>query len=87
LAPYNIRVNCLCPGPVETGFLQEGMNIFAERSGDSSQSEHKQWLEQVPLKRAAEPIDIADTICFLAADTGRCITGQAWNIDGGMVFD
>ncbi|GAA1009873.1 3-oxoacyl-[acyl-carrier-protein] reductase FabG [Acrocarpospora pleiomorpha] len=87
LAPMNIRVNCLCPGPVETGFLAEGMRNFSDRSGDSADIEHEQWLAQVPLRRAAEPIDIADLVCFLAADTGRCITGQAWNVDGGMVFD
>lgn len=87
LAPLNIRVNCLCPGPVETAFLAEGMKIFSERSGDTTETEHEQWVAQVPLGQPAQPIDIADLVCFLVADTGRCITGQAWNVDGGMVFD
>jgi NAD(P)-dependent dehydrogenase (short-subunit alcohol dehydrogenase family) len=87
LAPMNIRVNCLCPGPVETGFLTRGMQVFSDRSGDPADLEHERWVAQVPLHRAALPVEIADLVCFLAADTGRCITGQAWNIDGGMVFD
>jgi NAD(P)-dependent dehydrogenase (short-subunit alcohol dehydrogenase family) len=87
LAPFNIRVNCICPGPVETGFLAEGMRIFSGTNGDSEATEHQQWLAQVPLGLAAQPADIAELVCYLAADTGRCVTGQAWNVDGGMVFD
>ncbi|WP_056157895.1 MULTISPECIES: SDR family NAD(P)-dependent oxidoreductase [unclassified Nocardioides] len=87
LAPFRIRVNCICPGPVDTGFLAEGMEGFAARRGSTDEEERQSFLAQVPLKRAAPPIDIADLVCFLAGDTGASVTGQAWNVDGGLVFD
>lgn len=87
LAPKRIRVNCVCPGPTMTDFLVEGMDLYAGRKGTSTERELRAWVEQVPLKIAAEPSDIAGLICYLASDAARFVTGQSWNIDGGMVFD
>lgn len=87
LAPHRIRVNSICPGPTRTHLLMEGLDLFTERTGRTIDEEFDAWVEQVPLGFAAEADDMAEAICFLASDAGRFVTGQAWNIDGGMVFD
>jgi NAD(P)-dependent dehydrogenase (short-subunit alcohol dehydrogenase family) len=70
-----------------TDFLTGGMSLYADRSGRTAADELAAWLRQVPLRMAAEPSDIAQLICYLASDAARFVTGQSWNIDGGMVFD
>ena len=87
VAPHNIRVNSICPGPTKTPFLMEGLGIFQEKTGLTLDEELANWVKQVPLGFAAEPSDMAQTICFLASEAARFITGQSLNVDGGMVFD
>ena len=74
LAPQ-VRVNALAPGLVKTDFakvLWEG-----ERGADVA--------DAYPLKRLGEPEDVARAALFLAADTGRWITGQTWALEGGAL--
>ena len=71
-APYNIRVNCVAPGVVEsTGFRQyppEGVQTFASPN---------------PMKRAGDVHDIAESVAYLAAPSGKFITGELILVDGG----
>lgn len=73
-APYGVRVNAVAPGPVETGMLNR-FTATAERKAG--------LVAGIPLKRAGIPIEIADTIVFLASEKASFITGQIVNVNGG----
>jgi 3-oxoacyl-[acyl-carrier protein] reductase len=76
LAPYNIRVNCVAPGWVDT-----------DMSHSSLIGKDRKWiLDQIPLGRAAEPEEIAGAILFLASNLSTFITGEIINVNGGAVL-
>lgn len=75
LAPYGIRVNAVCPGPVETDMLYTAIPDEAAR---------RELAASVPLGRLGRPEDIAETVVFLASDESAWCTGQAISVDGGM---
>ncbi len=77
LAPYNIRVNCVAPGWVETDMCAE---VFSDPEF------RRQVQESIPLKRIPHPEDIAGPILFLASDLARHITGEVLNVNGGSVL-
>jgi len=72
LAP-GVRVNALAPGLVRTDFARA---LWEGGRGD-------EVAEAYPLKRLGEPSDVAGAALFLAAETGRWITGETWVLDGG----
>jgi 3-oxoacyl-[acyl-carrier protein] reductase len=77
LAPFNIRVNCVAPGWVDTDMCAE---VFADPDFK------KRVQESIPLKRIPLPEDIAGPILFLASDLARHITGEILNVNGGSVL-
>jgi len=77
LAPFNIRVNCVAPGWVDTDMCAE---VFADPGFK------KRVQESIPLKRIPLPEDIAGPILFLASDLARHITGEILNVNGGSVL-
>lgn len=81
LGEHDITVNAICPGITRTELYEE---IAKGKKGE----EFKLMLEAtVPLRRANEPKDIAALAVFLAGDGGRNVTGQSWNVDGGLMWD
>jgi len=86
LMPYNITVNAICPGYVNTPMTNESVSNIAARTG-MAESKAREVLENSsPQKRLIEPEEIATIAVFLAQDSNRGITGQAINIDGGGVM-
>lgn len=77
LAPFNITVNCIAPGWVET---ELNSTVFADEDF------RKQVEATIPLKRIPPPEDIARPIVFLASDWARHITGEVLNVNGGSVL-
>ncbi len=75
-ARRNVRVNALCPGPVNTPLLQE---LFAE---DPERAARR--LVHVPVGRFAEPEEIAAAVAFLASDDASFITATSFIVDGGV---
>ncbi|WP_276945208.1 SDR family oxidoreductase, partial [Ferrimicrobium acidiphilum] len=75
-ARRGIRVNSLCPGPVNTPLLQE---LFAK---DPERAERR--LVHVPMGRFGEPEEIAAAAAFLASDEASFITATSFIVDGGV---
>jgi NAD(P)-dependent dehydrogenase (short-subunit alcohol dehydrogenase family) len=79
-AKFNIRVNCICPGGIETplspSFWTRDPNIPMEVF-------KKMFLEEVPLRRFGRPEEIAQTALFLVSDSASYITGAVIVVDGG----
>ena len=78
LAAHGVRVNAVCPGPVDTRLLQEE---FATQLDPSAARAAE--IGAVPLARLGSPADIAPVVAFLASDAGAFVTGAAWCVDGG----
>jgi NAD(P)-dependent dehydrogenase (short-subunit alcohol dehydrogenase family) len=85
LGRHNINVNAVCPGIVRTALYADMVRVIAEKEGATVEEIERRGTESVPLRRANEPEDIADMIVFLASPGARNISGQAFNVDGGLV--
>ena len=68
-APYGITVNIVSPGPIQTGWIPEGLE--------------GEIAESIPMGRVGRPEDVADAILLLATDQARWITGQTIHVGGG----
>jgi len=75
-ARQGVRVNALCPGPVNTPLLQELFASDPERAA--------RRLVHIPLGRFAEPAEIANAVLFLASDESSFITANTFLVDGGI---
>ncbi len=84
LAPYNINVNAVCPGIVPTPMWDNIDKVQSARFGMAQGDWIKRTIENVPLKRAALPADLAAAVSFLCSGDADYITGQALNVDGGI---
>lgn len=84
LAPYNITVNAVCPGIVETDMIKREWKWEGDLRGMTPEELRKEVLSTIPLGRLAKPEDIAGVVAFLASEDADYMTGQAININGGM---
>ena len=75
-ARQGVRVNALCPGPVDTPLLRELFAADPERAA--------RRLVHVPMGRFAEPEEIAAAVAFLASDDASFITASTFLVDGGI---
>jgi NAD(P)-dependent dehydrogenase (short-subunit alcohol dehydrogenase family) len=87
LARFNVNVNSICPGLTKTALYDQVTSEIIERTGITREQAEANAVRQVPLRRANEPADIAALAVFLASEAARNVTGQSWNVDGGLVFD
>ena len=90
LAPYGITVNAVCPGPINTDRMSYWERDQASERG-ITQEEFRGQIVQAgaqasPLGRIAEPQDVANMVAFLASDEASFVTGQAYNVNGGLLF-
>jgi NAD(P)-dependent dehydrogenase (short-subunit alcohol dehydrogenase family) len=88
LAPKNIRVNSVSPGPVSTGLWMEEGGVadgFASVTGQTA-DEVKAMIKGVtPTGRFTTPEEVADLVVFLASDRSGNTTGSDYRVDGGFV--
>lgn len=91
LARWNITVNAFCPGIIESEMWDYNDRVWGEILSTPEKTYGKgelmaEWVENIPLKRAGQPQDVAGLVAFLASDDARYITGQTVNVDGGLIF-
>ncbi|MEZ0122247.1 MAG: SDR family NAD(P)-dependent oxidoreductase [Candidatus Reddybacter sp.] len=87
LAPDNINVNAICPGVTRNELYYEVVKGKIKTLGKSEAEIIELFDGTIPIKRSNEPEDIADLAVFLASKEARNVTGQSWNVDGGLVCD
>jgi len=76
-----VRCNAICPGTVDTPSLQDRINANADPV-----EARKAFIARQPLGRLAQAHEIAPLVTFLASDESAFVTGQAYNIDGGITI-
>jgi NAD(P)-dependent dehydrogenase (short-subunit alcohol dehydrogenase family) len=85
-AADGIRVNCVCPGFVETDMWTAVARDQGKLLGMTAEEFTRQRASQVPLGRMEKPEDVAHVIAFLAGPRSGYMTGQALSVDGGLVM-
>jgi len=76
---YGIRVNCICPGAIETPMMERELEL--EKNPEEAK---KHFISLHPIGRLGKPEEIAEAGLFLASDRSSFITGSALVVDGGF---
>lgn len=87
LGPFNINVNAICPGVTRTELYHEVVKGKAAALGKPVDDIIATFDRGIPIGRSNTPEDIADLAVFLASSEASNVTGQSWNVDGGLLFD
>ena len=87
LAKYNITVNAICPGPIQTDMAETALKMRSEATGVELEELRIRNIASVPLGRMIPPEDVAKVATFIAGPSGRNITGQTFNVDAGQRMD
>lgn len=81
--PDGVRANCVCPGWVRTPMADEEMDALGARLGTDRDGAYAACLEDVPLRRAATPEEVAGTVAWLLSDDAAYVNGAVIPVDGG----
>jgi NAD(P)-dependent dehydrogenase (short-subunit alcohol dehydrogenase family) len=77
LGPYHVNVNAVAPGLIDVPAQREEMNL--------SEAYQQRYLQELPLGRIGQPLDIAQMVLFLCSPQADWITGQLFLVDGGLM--
>ena len=80
LARFNIRVNCVSPGPVHTDLWN------SLHSGEKGKKVTEAVTRMIPLRHLGTPEEVADVVAFFVSDDSRYLTGQVLSADGGLTM-
>jgi NAD(P)-dependent dehydrogenase (short-subunit alcohol dehydrogenase family) len=87
LAPHNVTVNAICPGTTVSALSDANLRARAAAEGLSVEEMARRRNAAIPLGRPNDPEDVAALAVFLASPGARNITGQSYNVDGGVILD
>lgn len=76
LGPYNVTVNAICPGPIETELVGDIYKKSAKTLGMSYEEYHKKVISSIPLGRLGSADEVASLVAFIASDMANYITGS-----------
>lgn len=82
-AQQGIRVNCVCPGTIDTPLFQNAIQNASHATGTPLETIKKEENQLQPIGRIGQPEEVAELIYFLASDKANFITGALYAIDGG----
>ena len=82
-APYNVRVNCVCPGTVDTPMIPPSVERFHQASGIPVDDIWEMLRKAQPIQRLATPEEIGKAVMFLLSDECAYMTGALLSVDGG----
>jgi NAD(P)-dependent dehydrogenase (short-subunit alcohol dehydrogenase family) len=82
-APYNIRVNAVCPGTIETPLFHNAIDNYVARSGADKNEVVAEEAAAQPIGRLGQPEDVAELTYFLCSNKASFITGSLYAVDGG----
>jgi 2-hydroxycyclohexanecarboxyl-CoA dehydrogenase len=78
MARQGVNANAVCPGPTDTA-------LFASMGGDNPKL-REALTKAIPLRRLAQPADLANVVAFLASDEASYVTGQTVSVSGGLTM-
>jgi NAD(P)-dependent dehydrogenase (short-subunit alcohol dehydrogenase family) len=81
---YGIRVNCTCPGVIETQMADDLLSYRSLGDDDRKQALLETYEERHAVGRLGKPDEVAKVVLFLASDESSFVTGAAWPVDGGL---
>jgi NAD(P)-dependent dehydrogenase (short-subunit alcohol dehydrogenase family) len=84
--PANVRCNAVCPGGTRTAMLEKSLGPLAEAIGTDLEGVFARISSMVPLKRTANPSEIAGICSYLASDDSTFRTGAVRLVDGGAAI-
>jgi NAD(P)-dependent dehydrogenase (short-subunit alcohol dehydrogenase family) len=82
-APFNIRVNAVCPGTIETPLFHNAIDKYVAASGENKREVVKEEAAAQPIGRLGQPEDVAELTYFLCSEKASFITGSLHAVDGG----
>jgi len=86
MMPYNVTVNAICPGYINTPMTASNIRNIAMQTG-MTEAQVRETMEKMnPQQRLIEPEEVAALVVHLAQDISKGITGQAINLDGGAIM-
>jgi NAD(P)-dependent dehydrogenase (short-subunit alcohol dehydrogenase family) len=83
LAQYDILVNCVCPGQMDTDMIRQLFRDRAEITGTTEMEVHKSLVDRIPLGHLGSLDKLAGTYVYLASPLSQYVTGQSITVDGG----
>ncbi|MBN2238588.1 MAG: SDR family oxidoreductase [Dehalococcoidales bacterium] len=82
-SPQGVRCNVIYPGPIKTDMAEGMAGMIAQQLDIDLESAYRHWARNIPIRRAADPSEVANLCCFLASDEASFITGTEIAADGG----
>lgn len=85
LAPYDITVNAVCPGIVDTPLHERIVSQMADDADVAADDAKRDFHAGIPLGRPQTPADISEMVAYLASDLARNMTGCSYDVNGGLL--